>query len=564
MASGGLHVHTSDEIFDFTCSPCAEQNKNREAVRYCVECQDYYCQSCTDMHKMFPAMRGHKLLNKADFNSSSHQQNLPPVPTERCHNHKTKLMDMYCRDHDEVCCTSCVAENHRSCVSVQSVTDVIKKSGASNKTDALIQQLNTLINVCLEIKTTKEKDLPEIDLAKETALDEMKKQRKELDTLLDELENATKKKIENEHKKLSDESAEKKQKITEYESRLQKRVSALQSSGSNEAQQFVSEKLGRKDLFEISEVAYRFTRENKTSFEFYGDPKLVQVFSGIESLGEVKRQVISCTTPVQSFYQINRTREQNVNIPSDDGTCNIWSSCFDDNGNLLLADYKNISLKRVSLQTASVRDHCSMPSRPRAVCCVNKEEAAVSLRNKSIQFISLRDQMKITRQVTLAHQCWGISCNEGSMYITDEGKKLYIYNLSGKLIRVVKHDNKGNDIFYSNRHVTFDRYSGKMYVSDVKNGLVSFNKEGTYISSFTNRILSSPQGACSDGGGNIFVCGWGSRNIIQIGTDGKLLGEVVRYPYGLGYIRSVCFDERPKRLVVTISSSDKIHIFDLA
>ncbi|XP_053387491.1 uncharacterized protein LOC128551108 [Mercenaria mercenaria] len=564
MATGGLHVHTSDEIFDFTCSPCAEQNKNREAVRYCVECQDYYCQSCTDMHKMFPAMRGHKLLNRADFSSSSHQQNLPQVPTERCYNHKTKLIDMYCRDHDEVCCTSCVAENHRSCDSVTSITDVIKKSGASKETDVLIQELNRLINVCLEIKTKKDTDISEIDLAKERALEEMKKQRKELDILLDELENASKQKIENEHKKLWGESEEEKQKITEYESRLQKRVSALQASGSNEAQRFVSGKLGHKDLVDISKDAYTFTRENKTSFAFHGDPKLVQFFSEMESLGEVKRHVKSCTIPVQSLYRIKRTREQNINIPSDKRACDIWSCCFDDNGNLLLTDYNNSSLKRVNLQTESVADNCSMPDRPRAVCCVNKEEAAVSLVNRSIQFISLRDQMKIIRQVKLNNSCWGISCNEGSMYITDERKTLYMYNLSGKLIRVVNHDNKGNDIFHNNRHVTFDRYSGKVYVSDILNGLLSFNKEGTYISSFTDRILSSPQGACSDGGGNMFVCGWGSSNVIQIGTDGKLLGEVVGNSYGLDCIWSVCFDERQKRLVVTISNSDKIHIFDLA
>ncbi|XP_045183806.2 uncharacterized protein LOC123542172 [Mercenaria mercenaria] len=563
MASGGLHVHTSDEIFDFTCSPCAEQNKNREAVRYCVECQDYYCQSCTDMHKMFPAMRGHKLLNKADFNSSSHQPSLPPVPTERCNNHKTKLIDMYCRDHDEVCCTSCVAENHRSCDSVTSITDVIKKSGASKGTDALMQELNTLINVCLEIKTTKETDLSEIDLAKEVALDEMKKHRKELDTLLDELENASKTKIENEHKNLSDESAEEKQKVTEYESRLQKRVSALQSSGSNEAQRFVSEKLGHKDLVDISKVTNTISREKKTSFEFHGDPKLVQVFSEMESLGEVQRHVKCRTVPVKSLYQIKRIYEQNVNIPIDKRTCNILSCCFDDKGNLLLTDNENISVKRFNLQTKSVTGHCSVPDRPKDVCCVNKEEAAVCLHNRSIQFISICDQMKITRQVELDHPCWGIAYNEGNMYITDGDKQFYIYNLYGKLIKVINHDNKGKAIFYSNGHVTFDRYSGKVYVPDFSNGLVYFNKEGTYISSLTDRILNTAVGVCSDGRGSLFVGGYCSKNVIQVGADGQILGEVVGKSHGLASVCSVCFYERQKLLVLTINKSDKIHIFDL-
>ncbi|XP_045184229.2 uncharacterized protein LOC123542430 isoform X1 [Mercenaria mercenaria] len=563
MATGAHHVDTSDEIFDFTCSPCSEQNKNREAVRYCVECQDYYCQSCTDMHKMFPAMRGHKLLHTADYSSSSHHPGLPPVPTERCNNHKTKLIDMYCWGHDEVCCTSCVAENHRSCDSVTSITDVIKKSAASKETDTLIQELNTLINVCSEIKTAKETDLSEINLAKERAIGEIEKHRKEIDTLLDELENASKTKIENEYKKLLDESSNVKQKITEYESRLQKRVSALQSPVSNKAQRFVSEKLGHKDLVEISEVACTFSRENKTLFEFYGDLKLVKVFSEMESLGEVKRHVKCHGAPVKTCYEIKKTYEQNVNIPSDKGTCDIWSCCFDDKRNLLLTDWTNNAIKRVNLQTESVTDICSMPDRPRAVCCVNKEEAAVSLTNRSIQFISIRDQMKITRQVKLVHPCWGIAYNEGNMYITDGYKNLYIYNLSGKLIKVVNHDNKGNDIFFQTRHVTFDRCSENVYVTDNRNELVSFNKEGKYISSITDGLLDTAVGVCSDGRGSVFVGGYGSKKVIHVGADGQILGEVVGKSHRLGSICSVCFDEHHKRLVVTISNSDKIHIFDL-
>ncbi|XP_045184897.2 uncharacterized protein LOC123542914 [Mercenaria mercenaria] len=558
MASGGYHVDTSDEIFDFTCSPCAEQNKNREAARYCVECQDYYCQSCTDMHKMFPAMRGHKLLFKADYSSPSNQPSLPPVPTERCNNHKTKLIDMYCLDHDEVCCTSCVAENHRSCDSVTSITNIIKESAASKETDALIQELSTLINVCSDVKTIKETDLSEIDLAKETALDKMKVQRKELDTLLDEVENASKMEIENEHKELSDEFAFMKQKITEYESRLQKRVSALQFSGRNEAQRFVSEKLGQKDLVEIYEVTNTVLKENKTSFEFDGNPKLVQMFSEIESFGEVKRYVSRRTVPVNSPYHIKRTHTQNIKILSDKGTCDIWSCCFDDKGNLLLTDWNNSSIKRVNLQTESVTGKCSMPDRPRAVCCVYKEEAAVSLDNKSIQFISLRDNMKILRLVRLVHPCWGIAYNKGNMYITDGYKKMYIYKLSGELIG----DNEWKDIFHSNRHVTFDRYSEKVYVSDISKGLVSFDKEGAYISSLTDRILNRAVGVCSDRRGSVFIGGWGG-NVIQVGADCQMLGEVVGESYGLGSIWSVCFDERQKRLVVTTSRSNEIYLFYL-
>ncbi|XP_053388419.1 transcription intermediary factor 1-beta-like, partial [Mercenaria mercenaria] len=306
MATGGLHVDTSDEIFDFTCSPCAEQNKNREAVRYCVECQDYYCQSCTDMHKMFPAMRGHKLLNKADFNSSSHQQNLPQVPTERCNVHKTKVIDMYCRDHDEVCCTSCVAENHRPCSSVTSITDVVKQREETERdVETLIQEFSSLKKVCLQIKSGGDESMSKIDLAKEMAYEAIKHNRKELETVLDQLENTSRKQVEHEHRRLSNQHVEAKQKAMELENRLTKRISSLQSSTSNKAQQFVSEKLGLKDLAEISEIANTILKDTMTCFEFATDyPSIRQSLLEIESLGEIKRHGQCLFGPMNTLYEV--------------------------------------------------------------------------------------------------------------------------------------------------------------------------------------------------------------------------------------------------------------------
>jgi hypothetical protein len=112
MASGGSE-HSSDEIFNFKCLPCLDDKRNKEAAKYCVECQGYYCQSCADMYHKMPGLKSHTFLDQTNYKSSSGIGGLPAIPTQRCSVHKTKIVDMYCGNHDEVGCTTCMALIHR-------------------------------------------------------------------------------------------------------------------------------------------------------------------------------------------------------------------------------------------------------------------------------------------------------------------------------------------------------------------------------------------------------------------------------------------------------------------
>jgi hypothetical protein len=112
MATGGGEVN-SDEIINIKCCFCVKNNRTREAVKYCVECKEYYCIPCTDTHRMFPTLAGHKLLDKADLRSTGSDGDLLSVPTQRCSLHHTEVTNMYCKDHDQVACPPCIALDHR-------------------------------------------------------------------------------------------------------------------------------------------------------------------------------------------------------------------------------------------------------------------------------------------------------------------------------------------------------------------------------------------------------------------------------------------------------------------
>lgn len=108
MSSLRKETDGSDETFDHRCSVCRTENKNVEAEKYCVDCPDYYCDKCAKGVHSAPALRKHKIIGKDAADGA-----LPSFPTSRCEKHGHHIMNMYCKDHDEVGCYTCMIVDHK-------------------------------------------------------------------------------------------------------------------------------------------------------------------------------------------------------------------------------------------------------------------------------------------------------------------------------------------------------------------------------------------------------------------------------------------------------------------
>ncbi|KAL4228350.1 Transcription intermediary factor 1-alpha [Mactra antiquata] len=113
MAFSGSILKTSEETFDFICTSCAEDNLIKEALKYCVECQKYCCKDCLTSHRRFALLKGHTFLDNSSVKLQGQPSSLPAFPTKQCSQHIGKIMDMFCKTHDVVCCYVCAAEDHK-------------------------------------------------------------------------------------------------------------------------------------------------------------------------------------------------------------------------------------------------------------------------------------------------------------------------------------------------------------------------------------------------------------------------------------------------------------------
>ncbi|XP_060565229.1 uncharacterized protein LOC132724392 isoform X3 [Ruditapes philippinarum] len=556
MEDGGFG---SDEFVNFKCCLCQKKHITKEADIYCVECQDYYCTPCTDVHKMFPAMCTHQFIDKTSFNTVSLQKSLPSFPVEKCGAHKTKLLDMYCADHDDVACATCIAVKHRTCQHIHSVPDEVDdlcKEIVADETNIELIRIKTKLEGA---KRAKKLLVKELDAQKDKAVESIRQVRKEMEGILDTLEKATLKTLEEKYKNAKEKLENEIKNLHRHIDELKLSSQKLTKSVGNKAQEFVTVKTSQKQIKEANEAETEsVTNSSDVKVEFIADSTIKDALKDFETFGLI---LVSNTVKIRDKMNVVKSKKHvNISHVNDKVTCYVNGSCFTDDGLLFIADLNNNTLKLIDLSTKSIKDRLDLDAPPLSICQINKNNFAVNLNNNTIQFVSMGDKLITTKQLKLGHYCYGLAYKDNKLFISDQNAALYIHDMNGTLLQTITTNKQGDAIFSSNRHISVSSNGKMIYVADLWKGLIVLDHEGNYKTTITDPDLVSLQGVCTDKHGNIFVCGSGQSKIVQINENsgGKMgvLGDV-------GNSRSASFNLQHNRLVVTIDNSDTIEVFDL-
>lgn len=120
MAEGGdvtgrRSYTDTDDLADNQCFLCCKKHLKSKATKYCITCEEQYCSDCVGLHDLIPTLAGHSIVEKYLFDRKhfSERKIPPPIPTVRCVNHPSRLIDMYCKTHATVGCVTCIGEKHK-------------------------------------------------------------------------------------------------------------------------------------------------------------------------------------------------------------------------------------------------------------------------------------------------------------------------------------------------------------------------------------------------------------------------------------------------------------------
>ena len=97
-------------VKDFRCSACKEKTVESLAEIYCQACDKFYCGECTKLHVQL--FTKHVTYGRTDMQEW-------PIPKEvkdfvmKCEEHPDNKIEVVCRDHDQLCCSTCRRLSHR-------------------------------------------------------------------------------------------------------------------------------------------------------------------------------------------------------------------------------------------------------------------------------------------------------------------------------------------------------------------------------------------------------------------------------------------------------------------
>ncbi|XP_021362635.1 transcription intermediary factor 1-beta-like [Mizuhopecten yessoensis] len=108
------------------CAACLRDEENSPAEVWCTYCTEFLCKQCRVSHKRNKVSAEHKLLPITDARDASGFFDISI--SENCPTHTDKMLDVYCLDHSEMCCSVCVSLLHRTCSNIKSMEEVVRKT----------------------------------------------------------------------------------------------------------------------------------------------------------------------------------------------------------------------------------------------------------------------------------------------------------------------------------------------------------------------------------------------------------------------------------------------------
>ncbi|WAR08606.1 hypothetical protein MAR_018564, partial [Mya arenaria] len=306
MATGvGSFYKGSDLIHDYSCSTCEENDLNTEAQHFCPQCEHYMCDKCVKLHGGY--FKKHVVYGRGDIKKWA------GFSMDICDQHGNKL-EVHCDDHQELCCSVCVALNHRLCSSINHLPDLARgflETAEFKQLPAAVDKMRSSLG---ELKNVRTKDQDSLIDSYNNIIAEVKALRKNINTILDQLERKTFEQLDRMMKDLEKSIKDDLETCAQMHDQLKTMIEQLQKiTGKNKE---TSSYIGyRKCQSKLSEAkCLEQVIRQKDGMKFKSDENIVPFLRNLNNFGNIEG------------IHVNKTQSSakySVKIEADDAVCDI-------------------------------------------------------------------------------------------------------------------------------------------------------------------------------------------------------------------------------------------------
>ena len=564
MASvdAGQYSLSSDEKFEFECSPCKDDGLVREAKYVCPECSEYFCSSCeSSLHGRLTVTKSHKLLPTSD-STKSVPQKTAKLPIMTCICNRDRAVEFVCDKHKCLFCSECKILNHRKC---KIVTIAEKSKSVTQRT----------INASLEDTKSLGEKAKHIQDAQNESLETFEAKKLELKKEICEVRNQLTGFVESLAQKALDEvaavpfvqSQELKSNLSVCNSIIDKLKIDLKTLQDAQAtgepkQMYVADFLVTNSLKNYYQLLEEVESETKsTSLSFKLNSVLYDIQSKIKKLGDivVEDQFIGKEIGQQGFplslSALTAVKGEVFDI-TPATTRRMTGSTFLTNGDLVVCDFSSQNIIILDNGDFKEKDRLSVPGNPWGVDILNENEIIVSLYNaQKLQTMEVEPTLKLKSGIDVGKRCFDVKTANKTIFVfCSEMPEIRMYDEGGTLKKSISHS------FNYPLNMAISHNKDRFYVSDLSNkNVVCMSLDGQVLSTFNNPEFTNPRGILLDMGDYFLLCnddcsGKTETCIYKVPTNGtkctKFLSNTdgIKNPYCLSY-RNI-----DRMLVVTCQS----------
>ncbi|WAR05026.1 hypothetical protein MAR_020395, partial [Mya arenaria] len=297
---------------------------------------------------------------------------------DRCDQHGNKL-EVYCDDHQEVCCHVCVALNHRLCSSISHLSDLARDFLETEEFKQLPGAVDKMKSSLDEVKNDRMKYQASQKDTYKNILAGVKVLRKEINDILDQLEKTTVEQLDGMIKNLETVVQADIEACVHMNDQMTAMIEKVQqmTGKHKEMHCYLGYRRCQDKLTKAEEQVQKMQKQPEQKLIFKSDISLQPFLRNLHVLGSIDKIEIG------HVYNALALKQYDVGIQSDNYRSSIVGLCEFPSGDLVIADKKNSRVKHLNRQY-DVTASCALPSPPYDLCHISGKEVAVAV-NDSIR-----------------------------------------------------------------------------------------------------------------------------------------------------------------------------------
>ncbi|XP_045183946.2 uncharacterized protein LOC123542273 [Mercenaria mercenaria] len=490
-----------------------------------------------------------------------------------CPRHQGEKITLYCRAHRKLGCLTCMTVSHKLC-EIDEIADVSEKFLKEEEYANYEKCIDDLNETCGVNISKLEADIANIEAQYNHVIAEIKKRRKEVTDILDEIQSDLEQKamtFKQENTSQMESLKEKYQSIAVEIEKTESLTSQLKTDKKYDLL-FCEIKQARERIIEYQAKTYEMATSRRVQECKYDETLDLKTTVTKENIfGTIRVEDIKLG-PCNKFESLLRKPVCHINIKADGDkkSCYATGLAFLSCDQLAIADKANRNVKIVDVNRDKVISEITLSSSPRDITVIPPDQLAVTLRDeKMIQLLSTASGLTKTSQIKTDGTCRGIHYDNGNLIVTFDNltnPRIEVLNLKGKTLSSFRCNSEEDFLFTEPKCIGVSPDTKQIYVTDlVKVSLYRLTKNGDVSAVAKGRRF---MGVAVSGGGSVFATSKSSDLVVKYEDDLSNERVVLNENDGIRGPIALAVDHAKNMLFVSCGRGaadicDKLHVFKI-